>query len=66
MRQARQWACNSCGEGYPLGAIEAQLLAAVQQQARAYGLQDLRCVKCKQVRADGWTSPCWVYARGIP
>ena len=57
VRQARVWACSSCGEGYPLAAIQAQLLAVVRQQARAYSLQDLRCVKCKQVRALWTRSP---------
>ena len=47
--QAHQWGCRSCGHGYALGAIEAQLVHAARVRARAFQLQDLRCAKCRQV-----------------
>ena len=49
--QEHKWECTSCHHGYDLAAIEAQLLAVVRMRTRAYQTQDLRCLKCKQVRA---------------
>jgi DNA polymerase epsilon subunit 1 len=49
--QAHQWTCANCGNSYKLGEIEGQLVRAVRLRARAYQLQDLRCLKCRQVRA---------------
>lgn len=48
LRQEHKWECASCGHGYDLAAVEAQLLAVVRRRARAYQTQDLRCLKCKQ------------------
>lgn len=42
--------CANCSNGYRLAAIEAQLVRTVRLRARAYQLQDLRCLKCRQVR----------------
>ena len=39
--------------------IEAQLLRSVRLRARAYQLQDLRCLKCRQVRPRTQLSDCW-------
>ena len=50
LTQEHQWSCRNCGCAYELAAIEAQLLRAVRLRARAYQLQDLRCLKCRQVR----------------
>lgn len=47
--QVHRWNCEACGTGYELGAIESALVAVVQQQERAYQLQDLHCAKCKNV-----------------
>ena len=47
--QVHRWNCEACGTGYELGAIESALVAVVQQQERAYQLQDLDCAKCKNV-----------------
>ena len=47
--QAHQWTCKNCSNGYDLAAIEAQLVRAVRLKARAFQLQDLRCIKCRQV-----------------
>ncbi len=50
--QVHRWNCEACGTGYELGAIESALVAVVQQQERAYQLQDLQCTKCKNVSTD--------------
>lgn len=50
--QVHRWNCEACGVGYELGSIESALVAAVQQQERAYQLQDLQCTKCKNVSSD--------------
>lgn len=47
--QVHRWNCEACGVGYELGSIESALVAVVQQQERAYQLQDLQCMKCKNV-----------------
>lgn len=62
--QVHRWNCEACGVGYELGSIESALVAVVQQQERAYQLQDLHCIKCKNVRTDiniNLVSPncCW-------
>lgn len=49
--QEHQWSCRNCGCAYELAAIEAQLLRSVRLRARAYQLQDLRCIKCRQAGA---------------
>lgn len=49
--QDRQWACRSCGAARDPVAVEAVLVKALHHQSRAYQLQDLRCVKCKQARS---------------
>ncbi len=50
--QVHRWNCEACGTGYELGAIESALVAVVQQQERAYQLQDLHCTKCKNVSTN--------------
>lgn len=50
--QVHRWNCGACETGYELGAIESALVAVVQQQERAYQLQDLQCTKCKNVSTD--------------
>lgn len=47
--QVHRWNCEACGVGYELGSIESALVAVVQQQERSYQLQDLQCMKCKNV-----------------
>ena len=55
MRNAQEceWVCDdpSCGQAYDLVYIENQLVNIVKQQVHAYQLQDLKCVKCKQIES---------------
>lgn len=50
--QMHKWNCEACGIGYELGSIESALVAVVQQQERAYQLQDLQCTKCRNVSGN--------------
>lgn len=47
--QVHRWNCGACAAAYDLGSIESALIAVVQQQERAYQLQDLKCLKCRNV-----------------
>ena len=47
--QARLWECSTCGTGRDAAAVEALLISEVAAQTRAYQLQDLKCLKCRQV-----------------
>lgn len=49
--QVHRWSCAACASAYDLGSIESALIAVVQQQERAYQLQDLKCSKCRNVSA---------------
>lgn len=56
--QVHRWNCEACGVGYELGSIESALVAVVQQQERAYQLQDLQCMKCKNVASGHLARQC--------
>ncbi|KAK9824549.1 hypothetical protein WJX72_011249 [[Myrmecia] bisecta] len=58
--QAHKWACEVCANAYNLGAIEAQLIHTVQQRAQRYQLQDLRCMKCKQIASGHLRRQCHI------
>lgn len=47
--QAHKWSCHICDSNCDLDSIEAALLHVVQQRAKLFQLQDLVCVKCKNV-----------------
>jgi len=55
-------------QAYEQGAIEARLVGMLQGRLKEYALQDLKCIKCKQVGAGraggGWAlggggGHCW-------
>ena len=50
--QVHRWNCAACSSAYDLGSIESALVAVVQQQERAYQLQDLKCNKCRNVSSS--------------
>lgn len=52
------WRCRVCAQPYPLPGIERRLVSALQARVRAYALQDLRCVRCKQVAAGHLRRAC--------
>jgi len=43
------WVCPNCDSCYDHDEIEYQLLDALQRKAVSFTLQDLQCVKCRQV-----------------
>ena len=51
--QDGEWVCEdpSCRQAYDLVYIENQPVNIVKQLAHAYQLQDLKCVKCKQIES---------------
>ncbi len=50
--QAGTWACPACAEPYDKAALENRLMHAACARARAFQLQDLTCMRCRQVRAS--------------
>lgn len=58
--QQRQWRCGvaACQQPYDVAAIEHALLQVVRQRAHTFQLQDLSCVKCKQVKRGHAAGQC--------
>lgn len=48
----------SCGQPYDRAWIENTLLQIVRQRERLYHLQDLTCIKCRQVKATHLADQC--------
>ena len=48
--EERRWACLMCETRYDLDEIQQVLLEALKKRGVGHCVQDLRCVKCKQVR----------------
>lgn len=57
---AERWRCinPSCRQLYDLDAMERMLIARVKWRARSYQLQDLRCQRCRYVKAAHVASIC--------
>lgn len=49
LQAGQRWACATCAQPYDMAAIEARLVKLLGARVREYALQDLQCVKCKQV-----------------
>eukprot|EP00043_Microstomoeca_roanoka_P015073 m.150253 g.150253 ORF g.150253 m.150253 type:complete len:2376 (-) comp16169_c0_seq1:102-7229(-) len=52
------WRCTECMNQYDREAIEQQLIDHVNQKMMMYQLQDLRCIKCKQVKDSNMHQFC--------
>ncbi|XP_053674267.1 DNA polymerase epsilon catalytic subunit 1 [Anopheles nili] len=52
------WLCAQCNVDYDNVEIEMRLLDAVQRKLMSYTLQDLRCVKCKQIKRENLSQRC--------
>lgn len=52
------WSCRVCGQPYHRPTIESRLLATLQRRVRDYQLQDLECVRCKQVSSGHLRASC--------
>ncbi|KAF9181365.1 DNA polymerase epsilon catalytic subunit [Haplosporangium sp. Z 11] len=46
------WRCQECKEEYDRDAIEESMVAIVERMVDQYQMQDLKCVKCRRVKAD--------------
>ncbi|KAJ9554747.1 hypothetical protein OSB04_009361 [Centaurea solstitialis] len=56
----QEWRCGvpQCGQPYNREVMENGLLQIVRQRERLYHLQDLVCVKCKQIKAAHVAEHC--------
>eukprot|EP00667_Euglena_gracilis_P000101 EG_transcript_101 len=54
----KEWACLVCHKPFNRDLIEAQLVDQLGLLVMAYQVQDLQCVKCKQVKADFMLTYC--------
>jgi len=53
-----QWKCSICEHTYNKNFIESMLVEIVQNRILAYQIQDLRCDKCRQIKADNLSDIC--------
>lgn len=56
----QEWRCAvpQCGQPYDTEVMENSLLQIVRQRERLYHLQDLKCLRCKQVKAAHLAEQC--------
>lgn len=52
------WQCERCSAEYDRAAIEALVIDALQRRVVSYQLQDLRCGKCKTMKAENLRASC--------
>lgn len=53
-----QWKCRACSQPYDLDVIEARLVHQLHLKVRDYQLQDLVCMKCRQVASGHLNHLC--------
>ncbi|KAK9447075.1 uncharacterized protein V1518DRAFT_422137 [Limtongia smithiae] len=54
----KAWECKHCGHEFDRLGLEETMIAEVQTLETVYQTQDLRCGKCKQIRADNLSEHC--------
>lgn len=54
----RRWSCLMCETRYDLDEIQLVLLEALKKRGVGHCVQDLRCVKCKQVKESNLARTC--------
>ncbi|GAA5902780.1 hypothetical protein JCM6882_004064 [Rhodosporidiobolus microsporus] len=52
------WQCERCSTEYDRSSIEALVIDALQRRLVSYQLQDLRCGKCKTMKAENLRANC--------
>ncbi|KAL9639377.1 MAG: hypothetical protein Q9164_000959 [Protoblastenia rupestris] len=57
-QQQKPWLCNTCQHPYDRLAIEESLIARVQKTVTEWQTQDLKCVKCRQLRVNEFMEHC--------
>ncbi|KAG0139468.1 hypothetical protein CROQUDRAFT_111607 [Cronartium quercuum f. sp. fusiforme G11] len=53
-----EWHCSHCGHEYNKLAIEAAIIEQLGNQLSMFQLQDVRCSKCSQIKADDMSLRC--------
>lgn len=53
-----RWACSVCEGDYDKIAIEFALIKVLHRLERDFTTQDLRCLRCKQIRSDNVSRHC--------
>ncbi|KAJ1922983.1 DNA polymerase epsilon catalytic subunit [Tieghemiomyces parasiticus] len=56
--QSRPWLCVACRHEYDRAGIELALVQLLLRRVQVYQLQDLRCSKCRMVKAENLRSHC--------
>ncbi|KAJ3127228.1 DNA polymerase epsilon catalytic subunit [Nowakowskiella sp. JEL0407] len=54
----KQWECSECRFQQDKSEIEARLIDIVEQRLLAWQLQDTKCRKCRQVKAENLSLTC--------
>ncbi|KYQ91238.1 putative DNA polymerase epsilon subunit A [Tieghemostelium lacteum] len=52
--------CDNCHNQYAKEVIEATLVEIIQRRSMSYQLQDVKCSKCSNVKADNLSETCQV------
>lgn len=52
------WLCPQCYVYYANDEIETRLLDVLQRKVMSYTLQDLRCMRCKQIKRENLAELC--------
>lgn len=52
------WYCSNCFVSYENYDIEMRIIDVVQRKIMTYNLQDLTCIRCKQVKRDNIAEYC--------
>ncbi|KAH0609527.1 uncharacterized protein H6S33_013013 [Morchella sextelata] len=54
----KAWKCLFCGTEFDRLAFEEKMIGQLQQMITAYNAQDLKCGKCKQLKANDFQEHC--------
>lgn len=57
-KNRKAWTCSTCDHEYSLVALEETLVARVEKMVVEWQTQDLRCRKCKRIRAMDLMEHC--------
>jgi DNA polymerase epsilon subunit 1 len=57
-RNFSRWTCAYCDSEYDRKAIERSMIDMVKRMETAFQVQDLRCAKCKSIKADNLNLFC--------
>lgn len=52
------WLCAQCYVHYDNEDIEVRLIDVINRKLMSYILQDMRCVRCKQIKQDNISEYC--------